>query len=730
MRKHHHRRLGIDRAKNSPAGQALFLAVALVLIFPLSNISALQHHESLASVQNQGRGITWDVTIHCSNPGGQNDYVTFGEAPDANDGPPPDSYDVVKPPASMTPYVRAWLNDNLPIPYDTLWADYRQYPDSSKVWNLTVHWMPSSGSSPTTVTMVWDTAEVALSEYTSVTLCTTDETPLQNMRVNSTYIFSCPAYVPQNFKIICQMSGNNPPVANPDAYSTNQDAILSVAAPGVLGNDTDPESDPLTAVKVADPSHGTLIFRNNGSFVYTPALHFFGTDSFTYQAYDGTSYSNIATVSLVVNPLHYSLTVTCQGSGTVTKNPDQTWYTYGQVVNLTAFPATGWVFNYWGGGLSGSLNPTTIVMDGNKSVIANFTQIHYILSITYEGSGTVTKNPDQSWYAYGQVVTLTAIPSTGWVFNHWGGNLTGNTNPTTITMTGNKTVIANFTITSGYTLTIIIQGSGTVTKVPDLPSYTYGTVVTLTAVPSTGWVFNHWGGDLTGNTNPTTITMTGNKTVIANFTAIHYILTITIQGSGTVTKNPNQPWYIYGTVVTLTAIPSSHWVFHHWAGNLSGNTNPTTITMNGNKSVIANFTLLNHAPLTPEKPSGETKGKVGKTYTYTAVTTDGDNDQLWYQFDWGDGSTSTWVGPYDSGATASASHTWTKKGSYGIKVKAKDSYGLESNWSQALSVTMPLSASYQFNHLVTLIQLVIRFLKGEYPGMTLLQVLRMEGWLK
>jgi hypothetical protein len=88
------------------------------------------------------------------------------------------------------------------------------------------------------------------------------------------------------------------------------------------------------------------------------------------------------------------------------------------------------------------------------------------------------------------------------------------------------------------------------------------------------------------------------------------------------------------------------------------------------------------------------------------------------------------VGPYDSGATASASHTWTKKGSYGIKVKAKDSYGLESNWSQALSVTMPLSASYHFNQLVTLIQLVIRFLKGEYPGMTLRQVLRMEGWLK
>jgi hypothetical protein len=730
MQKNHRLARGNSLPTNQPTATVMLLTLTFILVVPFNDISAPSCFQAQVSVRHLERGITWDVTIHCSNTGGQNDYVIFGEAPDANDGPPPDSYDVVKPPASMPPYIRAWFNDNLPVPYDVLWADYRQYPDSYKVWNLTVHWMPSSGSAPTTITLLWDTADVISSEYTSVTLCTTDETPLQDMRVNSTYMFSCPAYVPQNFKILCQMSGNNPPVANPDAYSTTQDTVLSVAASGVLGNDTDPESDPLTAVKVADPSHGTLLFQSDGSFVYTPASHFFGTDSFTYKAYDGTSYSNTATVTLTIIPLHYTLTITCQGSGTVTKDPDQTWYTYGQEVNLTANPAVGWRFDHWGGDLAGSQNPTTIIMDENKTVVANFTQIHYYLTITVEGSGNVLKDPDQAWYSYGQVVTLTAVPSSGWVFDHWGGDLSGNTNPTTITMNGNKSVIANFTITAGYTLTIIIQGSGNVIKVPDLPSYAYGTVVNLTAVPSTGWVFNHWGGDLTGNANPTTITMTGNKTVIANFTAIHYTLTITIQGSGTVTKAPDQNWYLYGTGVTLTAVPNAHWMFHHWAGDLSGNTNPTTITMNGNKSVIANFTLLNHAPLTPEKPSGETNGKVGTTYTYTAVTTDPDNDQLWYQFDWGDGTTSTWVGPFDSGVTGSASHAWTKKGSYGIKVKAKDSYGLESNWSQALSVTMPLSALYQFSHHLTLIQLVIRFLKGEYPEMTILQVLRMEGWLK
>ena len=326
--------------------------------------------------------------------------------------------------------------------------------------------------------------------------------------------------------------------------------------------------------------------------------------------------SVIANFSLI----HYTLTITLQGQGTVAKNPNQPWYTYGQVVQLTANPSTGWLFDHWGGDLSGSTNPTSITMNGNKSVIANFSAIHYMLTITTQGQGTVTKNPNQAWYIYGQVVTLTATPLTGWVFNHWGGNLSGNTNPTTITMNGNKSVIANFTILLGYVLTITIQGSGNVTKVPNLPSYSYGQVVTLTAIPSTGWVFNHWGGNLSGNTNPTTITMNGHKTVIANFSAIHYTLAVTIEGSGTVTKSPDQPWYTYGQVVTVTATPSTGWKFDHWEGDLSGNTNPNTITMTGNKSVIANFTQ-EHYTLTilTEGQGTVTKDPNQSTYTYGTI---------------------------------------------------------------------------------------------------------------
>jgi hypothetical protein len=70
---------------------------------------------------------------------------------------------------------------------------------------------------------------------------------------------------------------------------------------------------------------------------------------------------------------------------------------------------------------------------------------------------------------------------------------------------------------AGYTLTINIVGSGTVTKNPNKTTYNYNEIVTLTANANTGWTFDHWSGDLTGTTNPTTITINSNKAVTATF---------------------------------------------------------------------------------------------------------------------------------------------------------------------------------------------------------------------
>src|SRR5204863_423622 len=73
------------------------------------------------------------------------------------------------------------------------------------------------------------------------------------------------------------------------------------AAPGVLGNDSDIEGDPLTAIVVAAPSNGTLTLNADGSFTYTPNANFNGVDFFTYKANDGSANSNVATVTITVN---------------------------------------------------------------------------------------------------------------------------------------------------------------------------------------------------------------------------------------------------------------------------------------------------------------------------------------------------------------------------------------------------------------------------------------------
>lgn len=93
---------------------------------------------------------------------------------------------------------------------------------------------------------------------------------------------------------------NSPPVAVGDSYSALENSPLLVAAPGVLANDTDPQSDTLSANLVEDVTNGTLALETDGSFVYTPNTNWFGTDSFTYRASDGEFESAVATGTIVV----------------------------------------------------------------------------------------------------------------------------------------------------------------------------------------------------------------------------------------------------------------------------------------------------------------------------------------------------------------------------------------------------------------------------------------------
>ncbi len=208
-------------------------------------------------------------------------------------------------------------------------------------------------------------------------------------------------------------------------------------------------------------------------------------------------------------------------------------------------------------------------------------------------NGSITFNPAGGTYDAGTTVIVTATPAAGYKFTGWSGDLLGTNNPVSLLMDKDANVTANFSLIT-YSLSVIAN-NGTVSMDPAGGAYVPVAVVTLTATPKAGYMFIGWSGDLTGSTNPATITIDKNKRVTANFLAITYTLT-TSASNGSVSRSPAGGSYNAGTQVTLTANPDAGYVFDQWSGDLSGDQNPTLIIMNNDKSITAIFSsTLNSA---------------------------------------------------------------------------------------------------------------------------------------
>jgi hypothetical protein len=308
------------------------------------------------------------------------------------------------------------------------------------------------------------------------------------------------------------------------------------------------------------------------------------------------------------NPDISNLTISVSGSGTTTPSAGVYSYTRGTVVNITATPASGWRFTSWTGAVSNpTSSTTTVTMDGDKTVTASFTQItinqNYILTMAVSGSGTTTPSVGVHPYPRGTVVNVTATPASGWRFASWTGAVSNPTSSTTtVTMDGDKTVTASFTqitINQNYILTMAVSGSGTINPSVGVHSYAQGTVVNISATPASGWRFASWTGAVSNPTSSTTtVTMDGDKTVMASFTQItinqNYILTMAVSGSGTTTPSTGVHPYPRGTVVDITATPASGCQFIGWTGDVEDpNSASTATTMNEDKTVTARFTQNN-----------------------------------------------------------------------------------------------------------------------------------------
>jgi parallel beta-helix repeat protein len=290
-----------------------------------------------------------------------------------------------------------------------------------------------------------------------------------------------------------------------------------------------------------------------------------------------------------VNPC--TLTINIVGEGSVNLYNQIGPYVYGKRVLLHALPDVGWEFSGWSGDLSGSYNPGYIVMDGDKTVNANFVELTYTLAVNVLGSGSVSLN-DTGPYVYGTVVELTANPSADWEFSGWSGNLSGSVNPETILMNEDKTVTATFL--ELFSLEIMVSEGGSTDPIAGIYEYTYGSEVEVNATPEEHYMLSQWLLNDTdvGDANPYTVTIDADYSLTAVFISIQRSLTLNVVGSGSVTLNPDQATYVNGTNVHLTAIPDEGWAFTAWSGDLSGSVNPETILMDGDKTVNAIFTEI------------------------------------------------------------------------------------------------------------------------------------------
>jgi uncharacterized repeat protein (TIGR02543 family) len=141
-----------------------------------------------------------------------------------------------------------------------------------------------------------------------------------------------------------------------------------------------------------------------------------------------------------------SLTTAVSGEGTVSVDPVSEIYEEGTVISVTAIPDDGYYLDSWSGDASGSLTNISVVMDGNKSVQANFLPISgtrsFNLSLSIVGSGTVS--PESGEYDESAVITLVAMPDSGFEFVEWSGDITGTSDTIDVTMSSDISVIATF----------------------------------------------------------------------------------------------------------------------------------------------------------------------------------------------------------------------------------------------------------------------------------------------
>ena len=225
----------------------------------------------------------------------------------------------------------------------------------------------------------------------------------------------------------------------------------------------------------------------------------------------------------------YNLIIASTVGGSVT-TPGEGNFTYvsGEMVNLVATSDTGYRFVNWTGDVGtitdANNTTTTITMNGDYSITANFVAVYDLTISSTAGGSVTTPGEGTSTYAEGTVVNLVATPDAGYRFVNWTGDVGTIADvyaaSTNITMNGDYSITANFVAV--YDLTISSTAGGSVTAPGEGTStYDEGTMVNLVAEAEEGYHFINWTGNVGTiadvNSATTTITMDDNYSITANF---------------------------------------------------------------------------------------------------------------------------------------------------------------------------------------------------------------------
>jgi len=342
------------------------------------------------------------------------------------------------------------------------------------------------------------------------------------------------------------------------------------------------------------------------------------------------------TVKALFKAKHYPVNLTAGTGGQVTITPTTGPWEHFSVYPVLATPSTGYQFSGWTGDANSTNSLTDGVSDANNSLAisgpvtltANFALIDFNVTATLgTGSGSVTGSGS---YTINDTPQVVAVASTGWHFTSWSGDTFALNSPTSLSSTinllqnpQNLSLQANFTRNT-FDVNVTATGGGLVNGQPTLSlSAVYEDLVDLNATASLGWEFDRWYGHPNSNdwNASVSLAVTSNFDLNATFKRKDYALNIQNSAQG---QSSGQGSYPFESNVTISATPSTGYLFSNWTGDVQylsdPNSSTTIVAMPSNDVTIApTFSPKTYHVTVTSDANGSATG--GGSYTFGSTAT-------------------------------------------------------------------------------------------------------------